>query len=148
VFYHRAGLLNDYDAVTNIATLYVSPQDVSQTFRDDIWTDRSGLPGPLADAYASASESEEEDEADEDSNGMSHYLQNNRHLRLLAAYAAQRRSTTRMTTQTRRALTMARRKIVTVRVLASLAVRSVLWKQLRIIVGLFLGDFDEYGGYD
>jgi hypothetical protein len=25
VFYHRAGLLNDYDAVTNIATLYVSP---------------------------------------------------------------------------------------------------------------------------
>ncbi|KAI0291783.1 hypothetical protein B0F90DRAFT_1774468 [Multifurca ochricompacta] len=52
VFYHRAGLLNDHDAVGNIATL-------------------TGLPGPLADAYASASESEEEDEADEDSNGTS-----------------------------------------------------------------------------
>ncbi|KAH9968335.1 hypothetical protein BGW80DRAFT_1254476 [Lactifluus volemus] len=54
VFYHRAGLLNDYDAVGNVATL-------------------SGLPEPLADAYASASESEEEDEADEDSNAEEYY---------------------------------------------------------------------------
>jgi hypothetical protein len=43
---------------------------------------------------------------------------------------------------------MARLKIVTVRVLASLAVRSVHRKQLRIIVGLFHGDSDGYGGYD
>ncbi|KAI0248311.1 hypothetical protein BJV78DRAFT_1237447 [Lactifluus subvellereus] len=62
VFYHRAGLLNDYDAVANIATL-------------------RGLPGPLADAYASASESEEEDEADEDSNGASYSLWKNCHVR-------------------------------------------------------------------
>jgi hypothetical protein len=78
---------------------------------------------------------------------MSHYLQSN-HIRLSATYIAQLRSTIKMITQTRRALTMARLKIVTVRVLASLAVRSVLWRQLRIIVGLFHGDSDRYGGYD
>jgi hypothetical protein len=119
-----------------------------QAVRDDIWTDSSGLPEALADTYASASESEEEDEADEDSNGMSHYLQSNHYIRLSATYIAQRRSTTKTITRTRRALTMARLKIVTVRVLESLAVRSVLWRQLRMIVGLFHGDSDGYGGYD
>jgi hypothetical protein len=36
VFYHRAGLLNDYDAVGNVATLYVKPQDDSRTVRDEL----------------------------------------------------------------------------------------------------------------
>jgi hypothetical protein len=43
---------------------------------------------------------------------------------------------------------MARLKTVTVRKLASPVIRSVLWKQLCIIVGLFIDDFDEYGGQD
>jgi len=38
------------------------------------WVRRTGLPGPLADVYASADESEEEDEADEDSNGTLQYF--------------------------------------------------------------------------
>ncbi|KAH9172632.1 hypothetical protein EDB89DRAFT_1964059 [Lactarius sanguifluus] len=54
VFYHRAGLTNEYDAAAKVATL-------------------TGLPNSLADAYASASESEEEDEADEDSNAEEYY---------------------------------------------------------------------------
>ncbi|KAF8258930.1 hypothetical protein EI94DRAFT_1834689 [Lactarius quietus] len=54
VFYHRAGLTNEYDAAANVATL-------------------TGLPNSLADPYASASESEEEDEADEDSNAEEYY---------------------------------------------------------------------------
>ncbi|KAI9447352.1 hypothetical protein BJY52DRAFT_1228295 [Lactarius psammicola] len=54
VFYHRAGLTNEYDAAANVATL-------------------TGLPDSLADPYASASESEEEDEADEDSNAEEYY---------------------------------------------------------------------------
>ncbi|KAI0262443.1 hypothetical protein BC834DRAFT_1002584 [Gloeopeniophorella convolvens] len=54
VFYHRAGLLNEYDGVTKIATL-------------------TGLPEPLEDSYASSSDSEEEDEADEDSNAEEYY---------------------------------------------------------------------------
>jgi hypothetical protein len=54
VFYHRAGLTNEYDAAANVATL-------------------TGLPNSIADPYASASESEEEDEADEDSNAEEYY---------------------------------------------------------------------------
>jgi hypothetical protein len=53
-----------------------------------------------------------------------------------------------MITQTRRVLIMARLRAATVRVLASLAVRSFLWKQLGIIVDLFLGDLDEYGDHN
>jgi len=52
VFYHRAGLQDYYDAA-NVGTL-------------------TGLPGPLADGFAS-DESEEEDEADEDSNAEEYY---------------------------------------------------------------------------
>ncbi|KAI0056405.1 hypothetical protein BV25DRAFT_1872792 [Artomyces pyxidatus] len=54
VFYHRAGLLNEYDGITNVATL-------------------TGLPASFADPYMSDSESEEEDEADEDSNAEEYY---------------------------------------------------------------------------
>ncbi|KAH8994115.1 hypothetical protein EDB86DRAFT_2829930 [Lactarius hatsudake] len=54
VFYHHAGLTDEYDAAAKVATL-------------------TGLPNSLADAYASASESEEEDEADEDSNAEEYY---------------------------------------------------------------------------
>lgn len=54
VFYHRAGLTNEYDAAAKVATL-------------------TGLPNSLADAYGSSSESEEEDEADEDSNAEEYY---------------------------------------------------------------------------
>jgi hypothetical protein len=54
VFYHRAGLTNEYDAAAKVATL-------------------TGLPDALADPYASGSESEEEDEADEDSNAEEYY---------------------------------------------------------------------------
>lgn len=54
VFYHRAGLTNEYDAAAKVAML-------------------TGLPDSLADPYASASESEEEDEADEDSNAEEYY---------------------------------------------------------------------------
>ena len=70
VFYHRAGLTNDYDAAANIGTLYVNSWHPSKGVRgDDFCPCRTGLPEPLTDPYASASDSEEEDEADEDSNG-------------------------------------------------------------------------------
>ncbi|KAI0051508.1 hypothetical protein FA95DRAFT_1554601 [Auriscalpium vulgare] len=54
VFYHRAGLINEFDNTIHIATL-------------------TGLPSSFGDPFASDSESEEEDEADEDSNDEGYY---------------------------------------------------------------------------
>jgi hypothetical protein len=80
------------------------------------------------DAYASASESEEEDEADEDSNGMSHDL--SRIIPTSDHRSHQRKSITKTTILMKRVPTMIHRKMATVRVFASLVIRSFLWKQL------------------
>jgi hypothetical protein len=68
VFYHRAGLADDYEEKpnVNIATLCAS---LLQTNCAPLKFVRTGLPASFDDPDSSDDESELEDEADEDSNG-------------------------------------------------------------------------------
>jgi len=71
VFYHLAGLADDYEEMpnANIGTLCVRPWG-SGTLAGLISHARTGLPASFDDPYSSDEDTEPEDEADEDSNGV------------------------------------------------------------------------------